>query len=265
VPTTILLDSRFRGNDIEMQIKEFLQKFDIDGKKADVYLAVLELGSGTANEIAKKSEIKRTTCYDVLQDLEKPGLVYETSKGKKRLFVAEDPEKLRKKISEKEKLLDEMLPELRSFYNIKGTKPKIRFYEGKEGLREVYADTLNYSGEMLVFASEDVAKILGMNWTNDYLAKRVKKELRVRAIMPKTKIIEQDFVSKDQKQLRASKLVDAKKYPFSIEINIYGHQKVALMSSREEMGIIIEGAEIYNTLKLIFELLWDNLPEIEIS
>lgn len=247
-----------------MEIKHFLVQFDLIGKKADVYLAILELGSGTVIEIAKKSEVKRTTVYDILLDLEKTGLIYQTTKESKRLFVAEDPEKLKKKLEEKERILDEMLPQLRSFYNIKGIKPKIKFYEGKEGLRQVYLDTLNYGGEILAFASEDVVKVLGMDWANDYLAKRVKRGNRARIILPKTEIIERDFNPLDQKQLRSSKLVSAKKYPFSIEINIYGHQKVALMSSREEMGIIIEGREIYNTLKLIFELLWDNLPEVEI-
>lgn len=247
-----------------MEIKYFLAQFDLIGKKADVYLAVLELGSGTVIEIARKSEIKRTTVYDILLDLEKSGLIYQTTKVNKRLFVAEDPEKLKKKLEEKERVLGEMLPQLRSLYNIKGIKPKIKFYEGKEGLRQVYSDTLNYGGEILAFASEDVVKVLGMNWANDYLAKRVKRGIRARIILPKTEIIERDFNPLDQKQLRSSKLVSAKKYPFSIEINIYGHQKVALMSSREEMGIIIEGREIYNTLKLIFELLWDNLPEVEI-
>ena len=247
-----------------MEIKHFLAQFDLIGKKADVYLAILELGSGTVIEIAKKSEVKRTTVYDILLDLEKTGLIYQTTKESKRLFVAEDPEKLKKKLEEKERILDEMLPQLRSFYNIKGIKPKIKFYEGKEGLRQVYSDTLNYGGEILAFASEDVVKVLGMDWANDYLAKRVKRGIRARIILPKTEIIERDFNPLDQKQLRSSKLLSAKKYPFSIEINIYGHQKVALMSSREEMGIIIEGKEIYNTLKLIFELLWDNLPEVEI-
>jgi HTH-type transcriptional regulator, sugar sensing transcriptional regulator len=248
-----------------MQIKDFLAQFDLDGKKADVYLATLEVGSATVAEIAKKAELKRTTGYDILQGLEKAGLVYETIKGKKRLFVAEDPEKLRKKIEEKEKMLSEMLPQLRSFYNVRGTKPKIRFYEDKAGLREVYADTLNYNGEILAFGSDDVVKALGMNWATDYLAKRVKKGIRVRIILPQTEMIDKTFTPLDQKQLRSSKLVDAKKYPFSIEINIYGHQKVALMSSREEIGIIIEGTEIHNTLKLIFELLWDNLPEIKLN
>lgn len=248
-----------------MEIKQILEQFGLIGKKADVYLAVLELGSGTVIEIAKKAEIKRTTGYDILLDLEKSGLIYQTTKGAKRLFVAEDPEKLRKKLEEKERILDEMLPQLRSLYNVRGIKPKIKFYEGKEGLRQVYADTLNYNGEILAFASEDVVKVLGMDWANDYLAKRVKKEIRIKIILPKTEMIEKDFNPLDQKQLRTSKLVNAKKYPFSIEINIYGHQKIALMSSREEMGIIIEGAEIYNTLKLIFELLWDTLPEIEVK
>jgi len=248
-----------------MQIKSLLEKFDIDGRKADVYLAVLELGCGTVIEIAKKAEIKRTTGYDILLDLKKSGLIYETTKGAKRFFVAEDPVKLQKNLREKERMLSEMLPQLRSLYNIKGVKPKIRFYEGREGLRQVYADTLNYSGEMLAFASEDVAKVLGMEWANDYLRKRVKNNLRVRAIIPQTGIIERHFTSKDQEQLRATKLISAKKYPFSIEINIYGHQKVALMSAREETGIIIEGKEIYNTLKLIFELLWDNLPEVKMK
>jgi sugar-specific transcriptional regulator TrmB len=247
-----------------MEIKQFLAQFDLVGKKADVYLAVLELGSGTVIEIARKSEVKRTTVYDILLDLEKSGLIYQTSKGSKRLFVAEDPEKLKKKLEERERMLNEMLPQLRSLYNIKGIKPKIKFYEGKEGLRQVYADTLNYGGEILAFASEDVVKTLGMEWANDYLAKRVKKEIRVRIIIPKTEIIEKEFNPKDQKQLRSSKLVNPKKYPFSVEINIYGHQKVALMSAREEIGIIIEGKEIYNTLKFIFELLWDNLPEVKI-
>lgn len=247
-----------------MEIKQFLAQFDLIGKKADVYLAVLELGSGTVIEIARKSEIKRTTVYDILMDLEKSGLIYQTTKVNKRLFVAEDPEKLKKKLEEKERVLGEMLPQLRSLYNIKGIKPKIKFYEGKEGLRQVYADTLNYGGEILAFASEDVVKTLGMEWANDYLQKRVKKEIRVRIILPKTELIEKEFNPKDQKQLRSSKLVNPKKYPFSVEINIYGYQKIALMSAREEMGIIIEGKEIYNTLKLIFELLWDNLPEVEI-
>jgi sugar-specific transcriptional regulator TrmB len=247
-----------------MEIKGILAQLGLTGKRADIYLAALELGSATVLEIAKKAALKRTTCYDVLLDLETKGFVFETVKGKKRLFLAENPEKIQKMLQQKESLFSEILPQLKSIYNITGTKPKIRFYEGKNGLREVYADTLNYSGEILCFASEHVVNVLGMDWTEEYLKMRIKKGIHVRNIAPGTELT-RSFTNQDQAHLRSSKLVNPKKYPFSIEINIYGHQKVALMSSKEETGIIIEGQEIHNTLKLIFELLWDTLPEIKVE
>ena len=245
-----------------MELKSQLQQLDIAGKKADVYLACLELGSASVIEIAKKANIKRTTAYDILLDLEQKGLVSKTSKGKKRLFVGEDPEKIKKDLESKERMFSEILPMLKSVYNVRGVKPRIRFYEGVEGLKETYNDTLKYTGEMLAFASEDVVKILGNDWAYDYIKKRVKNQLHVRAIMPASEIISKDYYAKDQEHLRTSKLIDPKKYPFSMEINIYGHSKVSLMSSKEQLGLVIESTEIYNTMKLIFELIWDNLPEI---
>src|SRR4030042_277798 len=232
-----------------METREYLNKLGFEGKKADVYLAALELGSATIIDIARKAGIKRTTCYDIVTELKNAGLISETAKGKKRLFVGENPEKLKKDLQNKERLVDEILPQLASIYNVKGIKPKIRFYEGKEGLREVYADTLKHSGELLSFASEDVLMVLGKDWAESYLKQRVKKGIHARAIMPKTAGIA-EYALRDIEQLRMSKLIDPQKYPFSIEINIYGHQKVALMSSKELTGVIIEGMEINNTMKL---------------
>jgi len=248
-----------------MELKSQLQQLDLHGKKADVYLACLELGASSVIEIAKKAGIKRTTAYDILLDLEQKGLISQTTKGKKRLFVGEDPEKIKKDLQAKERMFSEILPMLKSAYNVRGVKPRIRFYEGLEGLKETYNDTLKYTGEMLVFASEDVVKILGLDWANNYMAKRTKNNLRVRAIMPSSEMLMKDIIPRDQEFLRTSKLIDPKKYPFSMEINIYGHSKVSLMSSKEQLGITIESTEIYNTMKLIFELIWDNLPEIKIT
>lgn len=248
-----------------MEVRPILKQLGLDGKKADVYLAALELGKATVIEIAKKAGIKRTTSYDILMDLKVAGLVSETIQGKKRLFIGENPEKIQKDLQKKESLFSEILPQLKSIHNISGIKPKIRFYEGKEGLKEVYTDTLNYSGEILMFGSYDVVSILGMDWAKNYLNQRIKKNIYAKAIIPGNELMIQNFISRDQEQRRSTKIIDSKKYPFSIEINIYGHQKIALMSSKDEMGIIIESAEIYKTLKLIFELLWNLLPEIKIK
>jgi len=152
-----------------------LEQFGLNGRKADVYLAALELGSASVIDISKKASVKRTTCYDILQDLMRDGLISETVRGKKRLFVGEEPEKIQRQLKHKERLFSEILPQLQSIHNVRGSKPKIRFYEGKEGLKEVYGDTLKYNGEILGFASYDVVNTLGLDWADEYLKKRIKK------------------------------------------------------------------------------------------
>lgn len=248
-----------------MEIKPTLEQLGLEGKKADVYLASLELGSASVIEIAKKASIKRTTSYDILMDLKAIGLISETIKGKKRLFIGENPEKIQKDLQKKEGLFSEILPQLKSIHNISGVKPKIRYFEGKEGLIEAYDDALKYSGEIAAFGSEDVYKVLGRDWVEDYIKRRVKKDIHVRAILPSTEYLEKEIFIRDQQQLRACKPIKKEKYPFSIEIDIYGHQKVALISNKEQLAIIIESAEIYKTMKFIFELAWDSLPEIKIK
>jgi HTH-type transcriptional regulator, sugar sensing transcriptional regulator len=244
-----------------MELKQTLEQFGLEGKKADVYLATLELGSSNVISIAKKAGIKRTTCYDILQDLINSGLISETVKGKKRFFIAEDPEKIKRDIEKKYNIISELLPQLRSMHNISGIKPKIRYFEGKEGLIEAYDDALNYAGEFVAFGSEDVKNVLGDRWVNDYINRRVKKGIRVRAILPSTQYLEEEIFSRDQEHLRVCKSIRKDKYPFSIEIDIYGHQKVALISNKEQLAVIIESAEIYNTMKQLFELCWDLLPD----
>lgn len=248
-----------------MEINKKLEQFGLEGKRADVYLACLELGSSTVIEIARKAGIKRTTCYDILLDLIEKSLISETVKGKKRFFIGEDPENIKKKLREKENLFSEILPFLRSIHNVSGTKPKIKFYEGTEGIKEVYSDPLNYSGEFLAFGSEDIIKVVGNDWMEKFIANRVKKRIPVRTILPKTDYTQEKLRERDSLHLRNTKLINKNKYPFSIEIDIYGYSKISLISAKESLGIIIESSEIHTTLKALFEILWDNLPEIKVD
>ena len=234
-----------------MQLNETLAQFGLINKEDDVYLACLELGQAGVSEIAIKANIKRTTAYDVLANLMKKKLVAQTQKGKKRLFYAEEPEKLNKLLEKKQNKLKEIMPVLKSLHNTAGTKPKIRYYEGKEGLKEVYRDTLNYQGELVAFVTENIIKHLGQNFADEYIKKRKKAQITVHAIAPKTEeMIE--YQKNDKEFIKQTKLVSKEKFPFTIEMNIYGN-KLAFMSFKEEMGIIIESNEIANNMRLLFE------------
>jgi sugar-specific transcriptional regulator TrmB len=70
---------------------ETLIKLGLSEKEAAVYLATLELGEDTALNIAEKSQVNRTTTYVILEKLMKLGLASTVERGKKTVFVAEDP------------------------------------------------------------------------------------------------------------------------------------------------------------------------------
>ena len=118
-------------------------------KEVSVYMALLSLGKGTVSEITRKAGINRTTGYDILNDLLQKRLVSVSGKEPKQEYLAESPDKvieyLELELEQKQKNLKEaknFVPQLKSIHSVAG-RPKVRFYEGKQGLIDVYEDTLN--------------------------------------------------------------------------------------------------------------------------
>ncbi len=239
-----------------------LEKLGLTSKEAKVYLALLELGEANIQNISKKSKVKRTTVYDVIDSLREKGLVGTTVSRKKVLYFAENPQLILNKIEEKEKIAREIMPELMSIANALEKKPKIRFFEGDEGIKEVYLDTLNYPGEeLLAWVTGEAVKSFDQSFLNEYyLPQRIKKKIWVRAIAVDDEVMRQ-YKESDQKFLRKTKLIPSKEFPFVVEINLYGGNKIAIMSFKEKISLIIESQKIYTTLKSIFELQWRSLDK----
>lgn len=237
-----------------MDLSAQITQFGLNPKQASVYLALLELGASTVIEVAKKTGILRTTVYDEILELEKKGLIAQTKKGKKRLFLAAEPENLKKILDEKKARLEELMPALKSLVNTAGVKPVIRYYEGTEGIKEVYRDTLKYKGELIGFVTENIINKLGQEFADEYKSKRVKSDIRVRVIGPDTEEIK-EYKKSDQKDLKETRLVPKDQFPFSIEMNIYGN-KLAFMSFSEQLGLIVESNEIADNMRHLFKLAW---------
>ena len=239
-----------------MEIQSVLEQFGLKEREIKVYLACLELGSTTVLQIAKKTGLKRPTVYDILEVLKNKGLVGQSIKGKKRLIYAEEPEKLSKLLEEKEQQLQGIMPMLRSLYNVSGDKPKIRYFEGKEDLKNIYRDTIKYpDSELLAFVTEHAIEKLGLDFLRAYVKDRKKHNIKVRSLAADTKHMRQVYKKTARDMMRTVRLVDAKEFPFSIEMNIYGN-KVAFFSFVEEMGVIVESNDIAKNMRFLFELAW---------
>ncbi len=240
-----------------MEIKEILRQFGMEDKKAEVYLATLEMGGVTAYSLAKKVGLKRPTVYDIVNQLMKEGLIYKSIKGNVKYFSPADPEILIKKIKEKEERINSIMPSLQNLYNSPKEKPLIRYFEGKEGIKEMWEDSLKSlkkGDEILAYVGEDTLKNL-QKYSDNYIKRRVSKSIRLRGIYKDSPAIRK-YMENNAQQLREVIILNEKDFPISNETNIYKN-KIAIASYGTEMfGMIIESAEIARSQKAIFELAW---------
>lgn len=241
-------------------LKKYLEKLNLNSKEAKTYLAILELGETNVQRISDKSDIKRTTTYDVIEDLMKKGLVGKTKLSNKTLYFAETPYKLIEQQEDNLNIAKKALPELMAIANIIDRKPKIKFYEGIEGIKNVYKDTLKHpKSEILMWGAPEMFDYFDKDFTWEYYTpQRIKNKIWLRGIGPNKNIIKK-IQGWDKKQLRKTRLYDKEKYTTEVEINLYGNRFVGIMSFKEKFGLIIESQKIFNTLKSIFEMNWDLL------
>lgn len=249
-------------------LKTSLQSFGFSDKEANVYISLLELGEGTVAQISRKAGINRTTGYDILDSLSSKGVVNISGKEPKQEYSAESPSTITDFLKKQavqlaeniKKSEEEIVPELTLLHSFKD-RPKIRFYEGIEGLKHVYEDTLTSSEQILAYATIDDMHGALPGYFPEYYKRRAAKGISIRGIVPKTPLgVERQRFNEEEK--REIAFVPATKYQFSPEINIYNN-KVMIASWREKLGIIIESEEIADAMKKIYELAWAEAKRLD--
>jgi sugar-specific transcriptional regulator TrmB len=252
-----------------MILEKVLEKFGLSDKEAKMYLASLELGYAPMQDIAKKATINRTTGYVILESLVSKGLMTSFTKGKKRFFAAEPPdqvanvlEKQKEEIEAKKKELEILLPELKGLYNLSETKPHVKFYEGKEGLKAIEEDLLRGEGkESLKFISIDDLFAAFPNYEQEYSNRRVGRKVKIRVIYTSSHGPRPEVSAPTT--LREARFVPKEKFPFSCAIGVFG-DKTSLISYKGNLfGVLIENKYIADSMTAAFELAWEGAEKYQ--
>lgn len=244
-----------------------LTELNFTDKEANVYLALLKLGKGTVSAIARRAGIQRTTCYNVLDGLISKNFARISGKEPKQEYVAESPDVIIKKLKEKInrsqeqlKKADKVVPQLKSVHNV-GNRPKIKFYEGKEGLVQVYEDTLTAQETIRGLASIEYMHKTLPNYFPQYYKRRASKGIAAKGILSATPFgIER--TKHDKEEMRQTALIPTDKFSFTPELNIYDN-KMMIASWKEKLGIIIESAEIAEAMKVLFDLALEEAKRLD--
>lgn len=242
-------------------IKQDLVKLGLSKEESDVYLAVLELGGTYASSIARKAKISRVNCYYVLEKLKKRGLVSSYLKDNVKIFAAEPPQVLVSQLEEKYKKAKKLLPELLSVTNSLSFKPKIRSYEGIEGIKNIFEQTLEAKSEVLGYTNLEALGQLLPDYLPSYVKKILEGNIKTRLLSPSTEksraFIQDFFPSNYPEELFEILFVNPSEFNFENQIAIYDNS-VAIISlnPEESIGVLIESAVYARTQRAVFNLSW---------
>ncbi len=239
-----------------------LTEFGLSEPEAHVYVAGLELGPCSILEIAKKTKQNRTSLYHTIQQLLDAKLFTVTVRGKKKMYVAEPPEILKHQQQIKMKRLDGILDELSGLTHTGTFKPVIKFYEGLEGIKTVFMQSLACK-EKTLYAVAGIqrlnvrSKALLDFWLNDFGPSRIENGITTKLIAPDT---EQGLAYKktDVALHRETRLLPASTYNFESEYLVYDNVlNLFVYSEHEQFAISITSQAIAQTMKLLWRIAWN--------
>lgn len=249
---------------MNIKLEKLLQQIGFSKNEAKIYLASLELGLTSAQEIALKAGLPRTSAYSILKALNKKGYVAKSIIKGKLKFLSLPPEKLKDKVKEINKNLENSMPELKAIFNEDKNKPKILFYEGREAMQKVYDDTLGEKpNEILEWNTNDYFDFSKFDVDPKYIEKRIELGIKARRIAGKGSKWQYKHKKRDKEELSETLIVPKEKFWPHIEVNIYNN-KVAFLNYEEQTSLIIESKSVAEAMRQAYELSWIGAKRIEV-
>lgn len=245
-------------------ITNLLKIFKLTNKETMVFMKVLGLGNQPASALARLLEQPRNTVRDILDRLTKIGLLTRTKKANTQYYSVETPQNIERFLEMRKKKttnqFDQQIDFIKRFSEelqpnkYHQSRPKVTFYEGEDGLRRVYEDTLTSQETIRAYASLHEMYETLPGYFPEYFRCRAKKRIKIRVIFPYCRYA-LERRKHDKEELRESRLVPQSKFHFTPEINMYDN-KFIIISWKEKLAIIIESQEIADAMKMAFELAW---------
>jgi len=239
---------------------EELKLLGLNEIDVNVYLALLEGGESLASEIAKKSEVPRASIYDILERLQKEGLVSFIIKGHKKYFSASEPKTIVENLDNTRNKINQILPDLEKIrQKPKFEEIKSEVYDGSKGLQTILNMILWEKEAFVLGASRKSSEVLPY-FLPQWMKQRIKKKIKVNIIYNDTLEIRKS-VKENSEYLGIDKGWNVKFLKidnYSPLMTIVFGNKIALIMWRKEhpSAVLITNRETAETYKEYIMNLW---------
>ena len=237
-----------------LTIYDALKEYGFSEKEIYLYLACLNLGTATANDIAEKADLNRSTTYDLLKSFLERGIASKVVRNKTTHFEVASPKRLLSLLEEKKTKLLAVMDQLALLRQEVIQKPRVEVYEGKAGVKTIFDDILEHATYTDVISTSKIFDVFTYSFPH-YIQDRAKRKIRARVIQeesPQTKILKEN----DKSQNRETRTIT--NFKINSATFIYNNKVAIIKLVQEELiGVLIHDKVIAQDQQVIFNALWD--------
>lgn len=232
----------------------------LTSSEANCYVILLTRKVWKPAELAKSVSETRTNCYKLLDKLVGLGLAERFDKDKKLHYRAVNPARLLELAHESrvarekaDKELELNAQTLMTTYYKSQEQAGIRYFQGKEGMKQIFEDMLVTQQPIYLLRSPSDVKFYDEVFFGDFRARRAEAGIITYAVTPDVASANPDkAIDLQNKFIRT--WISPNSYNAAVEWDIYG-DKVALISyTTEALGIIIESPHIAESFRQLLKL-----------
>lgn len=239
---------------ISMDTK-ILEDIGLTHGEIKVYIALLETGPSTAGAVLDKAKVQNSVFHMCVNSLIEKGLVSYVKKNRFRIYSAAAPENFVTYLKDKEKEIENLLPELKAKQIFAKEKQDVELFEGTKGIitaMNMLIEDARKGNEFLFFSADvDEKNEEIQKFYEKFDSKRKIKGLVSKGIAP-TKL---EPLFKKRKYLHMKYSGNA--VPANSGIC---NDKMALISWGEKpKAVLIQSKQIVEKQKIFFNELWNSL------
>lgn len=248
-----------------VELMRDLVRLGFSEREATAYVAVLRLGVATAPMVVEATGMSRATTHDTLDALGQMGLVTAYLEDGERRFGAEPPERLlnvlrlqRQEVEVRELHAERLLPQLAAIQATKTGKPRIRYIEGIDGLRNMQREFEARDEDTIQLVGYDTfCAISDRRLTRDHHQVLRDRNSRIRSMLVTDKQI--DPPSIPGLEIRC---VPASFFEVTGEVSVCGDRVLLFSYANGFIAIEITSPSIASTLRAALELAWKAAEQI---
>lgn len=242
-----------------------LKKAGLTESQAKGYLALIEHGALSPAQLADHTGETRTNAYAIADKLVALGLATKKD-GKPATYSPAHPsaletlaEKRRRVVIANERTVKDNISPLIDLFYASTEIPGTQVYQGIDGIKQVYADTLKTKKDIYLVRTTADAVDLGETYLNNYRAKRASLGIHTYALTPDTEIGRQHATNGEDDKMLFHRTILPSDYTAPVELDIYGHKVALIAYGDTQMATIITSPPIAEAMRQLLSLLASQL------